>query len=203
MSTKHTPFGNKKDEIWQQLCENPKFSFKKGETEQTDRIIAKADNWKVVLDTHNIRTKYDTHDFTRIRAPYVNKDGFRFSIYRGSIFDEIAKLFGKQDIKLGYEELDRQFIIQANDEEKMKELFADPVLADELLLKETVFFEVREDEGFHHEEFPEGVDELYLLADGIITNPDVLRSLYDLFSRTLQRLCHLGSAYENDPSIEI
>ncbi len=203
MDIKHTLFGPNREEVWKDLCQHPSFELIKGETPAQDHVIAKVDNWTITLDIHSIHTQHDKIDFTRLRAPYVNKDGFRFKIYRGSFFDEVSKLFGLQDIKIGHSEIDSQFIVQSNNEEKVKKLFADPNLQQDLLAVPNVFFEVRDDEGFHKEQFTDGVDELYFLSEGIITDEKKLRMLYDMFATTLHRLCHLGSAYEDDPHLEL
>ena len=46
-------------------------------------------------------------------APYVNPDGFRFKIYRKSIFTGIGKALGMQDVDIGDEEFDREFVVHA------------------------------------------------------------------------------------------
>ncbi|HBO44212.1 MAG TPA: DUF3137 domain-containing protein, partial [Planctomycetaceae bacterium] len=51
--------------------------------------------------------------------------------------------------------------------------------------------------------FPEGVDELWFQVIGVITDIDRLKSLYYLFAETLNHLCHIGSAYEDDPKLEL
>ena len=50
--------------------------------------------------------------------------------------------------------------------------------------------------------FP-GVDELYFSVVGVIKDAERLKSLYYLFAEVLNQLCHIGSAYENDPQLEI
>ena len=60
---------------------------------------------------------------------------------------------------------------------------------------------VRDDEGWFSKSFPEGVDELYFQVAYIIKDVDQLKSLYELFAVTLNQLCHIDSAYENDPEV--
>jgi len=48
-------------------------------------------------------------------------------------------------------------------------------------------------------EFGEDTDELFMEVVGIVRRPMRLLALYELFAETLNRLCHLGSAYEDDP----
>ena len=56
---------------------------------------AQAGTWAITLDTYTVRRSRHSHvTYTRMRAPYVNPQGFRFTIYRKAIFSELGKLFG-------------------------------------------------------------------------------------------------------------
>ena len=80
--------------------------------------------WTVTLDTYTVSTQ-DSTSFTRMRAPYVNPEGFRFTIYRKSVFSGLGKMLGMQDIEVGDPEFDEAFIIKANNEPRVQHLFAD------------------------------------------------------------------------------
>jgi hypothetical protein len=60
---------------------------------------------------------------------------------------------------------------------------------------------VKDDEGWFGAAFPEGVDELYFSAHGVIKDVNQLRQLYLLFAEVLDQLCRMGSAYKKDPGI--
>ena len=49
---------------------------------------------------------------TRMRAPFPNPSGFRFSIHRASIFSTVGALLGMQDIQVGHAEFDEDFVIK-------------------------------------------------------------------------------------------
>ena len=38
---------------------------------------------------------------------------------------------------------------------------------------------------------------------GVIRDVAVLKGLFDLFAEVLNTLCHIGSAYENDPQLSL
>jgi hypothetical protein len=42
-----------------------------------------------------------------------------------------------------------------------------------------------------------------LAVVGVIKDVARLKLLYDLFSKTLDELCRMGSAYENDPQVKL
>jgi hypothetical protein len=56
--------------------------------------------------------------------------------------------------------------------------------------------------GFWGKRLPKGVDELYFEVVGLIKDVDRLKLLYELFSETLDELCRMGLAYENDPQVK-
>ena len=193
-------FGPSKDEIWQRLSTEIGAEFTAGGFWKGSKVQAHVQHWTVTLDT--CTEGEDT--YTRLRAPYVNKDGFRFTIYRKvMLVSGLAKLLGMQDVEVGYPDFDRDFIIKGNDEAKVRALFADHGIRTLIQAQPSIHFGVRDDEGWFQASFPEGVDELYFAIMGTIKDLDRLKSLFDLFAAVLNRLCHIGSAYEDDPHIQL
>jgi hypothetical protein len=195
-------FGPSRDEVWKELSRQIGASFVEGGFFKSDAVKAHVGEWTVVLDCF-VRSTGKTHvPFTRLRAPYVNADGFRFRIYRKSIFTGLAKRLGMQDIEVGDASLDDAFVFQGSDEQKVRELVRDPKIASALRALPHVHFEVKDDEGWFGPKFPDGVDELYFEQHGTIKDIAQLKTLFDLFADTLHRLCALGSAYERDPGVK-
>ena len=95
-----------------------------------------------------------------MRAPYVNPEGFRFTIYRKSLFSDLGKLLGMQDIEVGDPEFDEAFIIKGNDESKVRDLFANPKIRQMIQDQPKIRLEVKDSEGWFGPKFPEDVDEL-------------------------------------------
>ncbi|MDX9754081.1 MAG: DUF3137 domain-containing protein [bacterium] len=203
MAFLQSTFGASKDEVWKQFSEQISGEFQEGTTWKGGKVTAKADHWTVTLDTYRIDTQHNHHIFTRLRAPYVNKDGFRFCIYKETLLEDIKKILGMQDIVIGTPDFDEYYIIQASDEEKAKRLFSSETLREKIKPHPDLYMEVKNDDGYFSETFPEGVDELLCLIEGEITQIDQLNALYDLFAEVLNTLCHLGSAYEDDPNLSV
>ena len=195
-------FRPEKKRIWQQLCDEIGGEYVQGTGFLGfDSIRAYHNNWTVVIDNFK-RGKRPT--YTRIRAPYINADDFHFRIFGKPLLNFVAKNFRKQDVQVGYEQFDEDLIIQGNDERKLKQLFEDEHIRT-LIHKqypETFVLENRVDHEWSVKEHGEGVSELYFHYKGLITNLDQLWDLYDLFGEILHRLCHMGSAYEDDPSLK-
>lgn len=196
-------FGPSKDEIWKQLSQELGGEFVDGGFWKKDRVVARVGEWTVTLDTYTVSTGHTHVTYTRIRTPYVNPDGFRFSIRRRSLFSGIGKLLGMQDIEVGDAEFDHEFILKGNDASKVRALFANARIRQLVQTQPSIGFEVKDDEGWFGARFPEGVDELCFQVTGVIKDLERLRSLFDLFSETLQQLCRMGSAYEDEPRVTL
>ena len=192
-------FGPSRAEVWRQLSEQIHADFVPGGFFAADRVVAKVDAWTVTLDTIAEPVGRACVDCTRMRAPFVNHDGFRFLLYDRGPIDDVGKRLGLQDIEIGESAFDARFIIQANDEAKIRAFLADTALRD-LILRQTAFhFEVKDDEGWFGDAFPEGVDELYFQRVGVHREIELLKEMFALFAAALHQLCHIGSAYENEP----
>jgi hypothetical protein len=194
-------FGPSKEEIWKQLCSETGAEFVEGGFWRGDKVAARVNEWTVTLDTYVVSTGKSHTTYTRLRAPYVNRDGFRFTVYRQGFFSELGKFLGLQDVEVGYPDFDRDFIIRGNDEAKLRALFANPKVRELIQAQPSIHLEVRDDEGWFGADFPEGVDELYFQVVGVIKDVERLKSLYELFAHVLHQLCHIGSAYEDDPKL--
>ena len=191
-------FGRSRDEVWNQLAAELGARFE-SDFWKGAKVSIDYGEWTITLDTYTVSTGKTHHTYTRFRAPYVNPDGFRFGIYRRNIFTPLAKWLGMQDIEVGHAEFDEAFVIQGNNETQVKALFGDDSIRKLVSAQSDVSFMVRGDQGWFSRIHPEGVDELYFQAHGIIKDLDRLKELFALFGLVLDRLCDLGSAYESSP----
>jgi len=205
MSFLRNLFGPSRDEIWQQFAAAVGGNFSEGGFWQGGKVEAAHGQWIVTLDTYTVSTGKSSVTYTRMRAPYVNPDGFRFTIYRRGIFSDVGKWLGMQDVTLGYPQFDDDFIIKGNSESGLRRLFANARIRELVSAQPDINFSVRDDEQkfWGGRNFPPDVDELYFQVMGVIKDVDRLRLLYDLFSGTLDELCRMGSAYEKDPGVKL
>jgi hypothetical protein len=196
-------FGPSKAEIWKQLAADLGGRFVDGGVFKPDKVVATHGEWVVTLDTYAVSTGKTVIIFTRMRAPYVNPDGFTFTIYRKGIFTEVGKWLGMQDVSIGHEAFDEAFVIKGNDESRLRDLFSSERLRDLVARQPNVKFSVRDDEGWFGPHFPEGVDELHFVVGGVSKDLDRLKGLYELFAETLDQLCRIGSAYQSAPDVTL
>ena len=203
MSMLRQIFGPSRDEVWRQLCSEIGAEFVEGGLWRGDKVQVRVKEWTITLDTYTVSTGKSHVTYTRMRAPYVNKDGFRFTIYRKGMFSELRKRLGMQDIEVGDPDFDRDYVIQGNDEVKVLTLFGHPRIRQLIQVQPSFHLQVKDDEGWFTKSFPEGVDELNFQVTGVIKDVERLKSLYELFAEVLNHLCHIGSAYENDPQLAL
>jgi hypothetical protein len=203
MNTLRKWFGPSKEEIWRQLANETGADYVEGGFWKRGKVEAKHDQWTITLDTYAVSTGKTTMVFTRLRAPYVNPDHFRFTIYRRGLFSDIAKWFGMQDISVGHEDFDRDFIIKATDEGKLRALFDNPRLRELIAAQPEIHLTVKDEEGWPGTAFPPDTDELCFHVQGIIKDVNRLKLLFDLFAETLDQLCLIGSAYEEAPKVKL
>lgn len=205
MSILRDLFGPSRDEIWQQFARAIGGHFINGGFWNGSKVEATHAQWMVTLDAYTVSAGKSAVTYTRMRAPYVNPDGFQFTIYRRGLFSNLGKRLGMQDVVVGVPQFDDDFIIQGNDEEKLRRLFANAKIRELIAPQPHIHFGVKDDENqfWGGRNFPPGVDELIFQVPGVITDVERLKQLFELFSETLDELCRLGSAYQNDPGVKL
>jgi hypothetical protein len=196
-------FGPSKDEVWRQLGEGIGADFVQGGFWKGVKVQAHVGPWTITLDTHTESSGEHGTTYTRMRAPYVNPDGFRFTVYRQGVFSGLGKLLGMQDIEVGDPDFDEAFLIQGNDEAKVRRLLADPKLRGLIAAQPKVRLTVKDSEGWFGPSFPEDVDELHFQVVGVIKDVERLKALFDLFSVALDRLCRIGSGRDEEPGVTL
>lgn len=194
-------FGPSKAEVWQQLSLEIGGNFDPGGFWSGAKVQGFHSQWVITLDTFTVNHGKSHSTYTRMRAPYVNPDGFHFTVYRKGLFSGLAMLFGTQDVSVGHGQFDDDFIIQGNDEKKVVALFANSRIRELLAAQPAIYFTVKDDEGWFGTTFPQGTDELYLKIHGVIRDIERLRQLYELYAEILDQLCRIGSAYKGDPGV--
>ena len=205
MSKRRAVFGSSKDEIWKQIATDIGGEFIDGGFWNENVVAYKHGEWQIVLDTGTVTVSTGSTTtattYTRMRAPFINKDGLYFKISREGFFSSIGKFFGMQDIEVGDQFFDDQFVIKGNSPKKIKLLLADDRIRELCQRLPGIHLWIKDDEGMFGTDFPEGVDELYFECVGVIKETELLKYLFGLFCLILQRLVQIDSAYEDDPQV--
>lgn len=159
--------------------------------------------WRVTLDANVVTAGGAGVAVTRVRAPFVSLDGFRFKLNRRGLLDALARLCGIHTSETGESEFDRDFHIETNDEAKLRRLFADAEIRRLVRAQPEMNLEVRGGDGPLGARLPEGVCELCFRAPGFVSDAERLARLFALFALTLERLSALGSARECGPEVSL
>lgn len=130
---------------------------------------------------------------TRAAIPISLKESFKFEIYREGFVRKIEKLFGAQDIKIGYPEFDKAFTIKSNNEFKIKTILRNKKIRNLINSQKEVNIQISNQKGIWEEELPENESELSYFADGEIKNIETLKSLLELFKLILDELQQMNS----------
>lgn len=196
-------FGADRKEVWSRLATELNGKFEQGEWFSPDRVQVNYKEWTVTLDAFTRSTGKSSATFTRIRAPFRNSTGFYFKVYEKSIFSNLGVRLGMQDIQIGDEAFDERYVIQGNDEAVVKMLFAEESIRSLIAAQPDMRLDIKDDEGWFHDVFPKGVDELYYEMRGVIKDVERLEALFDLFAEVLDRLCTIGVAAPDNPEVDL
>jgi len=195
-------FGPSKADVWQQLAKELNGKYCESNYAQPTRVEVKYKMWTIVLDTNlwgSVPRPALFSEVTRLRAPFKNKDNFQMVISSKGF---LSSLFGLKEVEIGLPEFEDKFIINGNDTKKLKLLFSNPKISEPLLKSKNIHFEIRDQEGqFLGTQLPDGVNELFFKVEDIIIDIEQLKIWFELFSEVLNQLCHMDSAYEDDPNI--
>lgn len=202
MYTKRARNTKSKSEIWRELSDQLDGEFFENVPLETMKIVIRHRNWTITFETFRELMGENYQTYTRIRAPFVNKNGFRFTIYRKGFFSKFGKLFGMQDVDVGDAAFDKAFVIKGNDESALRLLFANEAIRRLIEQQPKCHLTVWHEEGrWFQSRLPEGVDELCFRVPSVVTNLEQLNSLHELFVEVLNRLCQIGCAYDHAPGI--
>lgn len=188
------------EDIWRQFAEQVDGTFTESGWVSHSRVDARWREWTMTLDRfHQGKLQY-----TRLRTPFLASDGFRFRLYREGFFTPVGKKLGVvQDIEVGHERFDFDWVIQGNDEARVRSLLAQERVR-ELLdgLSFDLDFELKDDKSWC-EPLPEGVDILSLTTSSKLGNLEELRQLYELFGTVLDWLASRGLARHGDSGVNL
>ena len=109
MPKKFSHFRKNRVSVWQKLSEEIGANYIPAKKRKSvEKVEAYHDYWTITIDSY-LTSHYGTRG-TKITAPYVNRDGFYFRIYRANAASQLATKLGLQDIIIGHRQFDKDFI---------------------------------------------------------------------------------------------
>ena len=196
-------FGPSRKEVWKQLSEEINANYIEGSFFKGPRIEYKHNNWTIYLDTYTVSTGKSSITYTRMRVPFVNQKKFLFKIYRKGIFSNIGKTFGMQDIEIGYDYFDNDYIIKGNDEISLRRLFQNHNIRNLIEKQSRIVLEIKDNEGRFGPKFNENESELYFVVIGVIKDKERLKDLFELFVKIFDELDSMGITVNQSPEVKL
>lgn len=172
--------GNSEEEVWKVIADQL------SKIEQVNYSAQFSTQKHVVtldIDIHPEGGDENGNPITSFSAQLHHETSFSFSIEKQGLKHRIGKLFGMQDVIIGHQEFDNKFLIQSNDEAKVKEVLSNVGVSNSLLNEPVLDFEIREYKIGGSKEIV-----LALELDGAIKEPDKLKSIFQPFKIVLDYL---------------
>ncbi len=197
MSELKKSFADARESVWAELWESLGGVYLNRDGWRQDKLMVEHGHWRVTLDFHAHGGYHSYAGYTRLRAAFENPEGFRFKVTPQGLLERVGKLLGLQDVESGDPEFDRAFVVQSNDEERVKGIIDDELLRSFLRQEPQAFVGLVEPHGDTSERYPDGMDEVLMEVPGKVTDTERLERLYLTFARLLALLCEEGRAYES------
>lgn len=177
--------------IWQEFAKETNGTFAEGYSWRSDSTTIEYKNRKIVFDNYRLWSgKYSTL-LTRVVVPISVRDNFKFEIYNEGLIRKIEKLFGAQDIQIGYPDFDKAFTIKSNNEFKTKALLRNKEIRNSIATQKEVNIQICNQKGIWEQILPENESELSYYTDEEIDNLKTLNSLLELFKLLLDEMFKL------------
>ena len=188
MSIWKSIFGPGQNEIWSGIASELNAEFSSSGWLQRGRIDLIRKNIIISLDTYTVSSGKTSVTYTRMRSTFENKSGLEMKIYRKNIFSWIGKLFGMQNISIGDNKFDDEYILQGNPENDIIKIFNDNSMKSLIRYQQDICFEIKKDNRWFIKKYPSGIEELYFQCNGVIKDEKRLKMLFELFIVTIDRL---------------
>ncbi|WP_347159735.1 hypothetical protein [Pontibacter chitinilyticus] len=114
--------GNTEAEVWQQVAAD--MAAQKGVLRYTAMLTQQGRQMLFDLDIDLGGGFESGISTTTFKAAVPAQIPLRFHLYEQDLLHEIGKVLGMEDVKLGYPEFDDAFIVQTNQPETLKKIFA-------------------------------------------------------------------------------
>lgn len=196
-------FGKSIKEVWKQLSEEINAYYIEGSLFIGPRIKYEHKNWTIFLDTYTVSTGKSSTTYTRMRVPFINPNKFHFKIYRKGIVSNIGKALGMQDIEIGYDWFDNEYIIKGNDEILLRRLLQNHQIRNLIERQSKIVLEIKDNEGMFGPKFKDNESELSFMVVGVIKDKDRLKKLFELFIKVINEFEIMGITVNQTPEVKL
>jgi len=196
-------FGKSIKEVWKQLSEEINANYIDGSLFIGPRIEYTHNKWIIYLDTYTVSTGKSSITYTRMRVPFINPNKFLFKIYRKGIVSNIGKALGMQDIEIGYDWFDNEYIIKGNDEILLRRLLQNHQIRNLIEKQSRIVLEIKDNEGIFGPKFNDNESELSFMVVGVIKDKNRLKNLFELFVKVISEFETIGITVNQTPEVKL
>ncbi len=179
--------------FWKEFADRTNGTFKEGYSWHSDSVEIEYQNWKIVFDNYTLWSGKYSAEMTRVIVPIILQNDFRFEIYREGFIRKIEKLFGVQDIEIGYADFDKAFTIKSNNEFKIKTLLRNSEIRRLITNLKEVNIQISDQKGIWEQTLPANEWELSYFFDGEIWDLNTLNELLKLFKLILDEMLQMNA----------
>ena len=190
-------------EVWKQLSGEINASYIQGGYFKGPRMEYKHNIWTIYLDTYTVSTGKSKITYTRMRLPFINTKKFLFKIYKKKVFSNIGKALGMQDIEIGYDYFDNDYIIKGNDELLIRRVFQNHEIRGLIEKQSRILLEIKNNEGNFGPKFKDNESELYFVSTGVIKDKERLKNLFELFVKIINEFEIIGITINQTPEVKL
>ena len=180
-------FGGNREKAWRQAAERVGGEYLSVRPQRPETVQLKAVDTTITLD---FGKSSEGRTGTRMRAPFMNRSGFRFLVYRTGYWSEVGKrLVMLQDLDVGHPGIDRRFVVQSAQPEVVRDLFRIERVRDVVWnQKKKIRFGISGNEGVLGGKYPDGVELLHFHTPESVVDPERLAEFFDLFRAVLEQV---------------
>ena len=120
--------------------------------------------------------------FTSISSPINETPKVLFALHDVKVMDRITKIFGAEDVELGYPQFDKLLVVKTNDKNALREIFAEQQVR--VTFRELKEFSL---EIVKHEDDNPAYT-LEFLIDRAITDVAELKKIFTAFTKVLDKI---------------
>ena len=168
-------FRQRQNDSWKKLASDLGGEFVAGGFFRSGKIRVSAGTSLITIDTYSVPSGDSSTTYTRLCAPFQTPDGWQFNIQRKGWVGRLDKKLGLQHIDIGDEAFDHDFLVQSNNEMKVRSMLMDSGLRSRVQSQKSLQLFTKN-------------NELRLEVQGVINDLTRLKALYALFGEVLQKV---------------
>lgn len=158
--------------------------------------------WNIIFDYFVVSTGKSAITYTRLRVALKNRNDFQLKLSKEGVFAKIGKALGSQDIEIGDESFDHDYVVKSNDE-----LIATRILNHHEIKSRIDFHKSFHLDLIHKNQMGikciEGESGLSFMTPQVIKDDQAIKKLFELFQMFLDVLVEAGVTSEEKPETHL